>query len=60
MDIADRMFLWRIRRRQELPQRVEQDGDLPVVLLDFAGQIPVRGKDFAQFDESPHMMARLT
>src|ERR1019366_449089 len=47
-NVPDGILLRGVRRRQELLHRAEEDGDLPVVFLDLAGQIPVRAQDFAQ------------
>ena len=48
MDITDRSVLGRFRSCQEFLQRAEKHGDLPVVLLDLAGQIAMCGEDFPE------------
>lgn len=47
-NVADGVFLGWVRGCQQFLHRAEQGGNLPVVFVDLAGHIPVRGKDLAQ------------
>src|ERR1039458_5529250 len=54
MNVADGVFLRRVRRGKKLLDSIEENGDFLVVLLDLAGPLAVRGEELAEPDEGAH------